>query len=130
MVVKRWSKDILYQPVDYHIRSQELHIHQGSTRVQLAKVGLIGKELLSSAMTEADIGAEIWSLFSMAFDEEKNFTIKFLLIDNRGWITVPGCPMHITNLPVDSQGSGVPSRERCCVHFSREPNHRSQCYGL
>ena len=82
---------IVCLPVDYHSRSQELLIPRGSRRTQLAKAGLIGKMLLSSAMSEADTRAEISSVFSVAFDEEKNFPFNFLqTIGGGSWcLTVP-----------------------------------------
>ena len=59
VAVKTWSKDIVCLPADYYSRNQELPIPWGSRRAQLAKAGLLGKVLLLSAMSEADIRAEI-----------------------------------------------------------------------
>ena len=85
-----WSKAIVCLPADYHNRSEELLIHRGSKSPTCqGGVDRQGVAVISYCMTEAVIGAEIWSLFSVAFDEENNFTIKFLLIDIRGWITCP-----------------------------------------
>lgn len=91
VTVKTWSKDIVCLPVDYHSQSQELPFPRGSRRAQLAKSGLIGKVSLSSTMSEADMRAEICSVFSAAFGEENNFPFKFLQMIGGGarCLTVP-----------------------------------------
>ena len=58
-----WHKDIICFPKGYIENPQEIAIPKGKGRIELAKMGLVGKIHLDSSMAETDIRQEICSVF-------------------------------------------------------------------
>ena len=73
-----WDKDIICFPKDYITNPQEVSIPRGKGRIELAKIGLVGKIRLDSSMDETNIREEICSVFSEQMQYDTQFPFKIL----------------------------------------------------
>ena len=73
-----WDKDIICFPKDYIANPQEVSIPRGKGRIELAKMGLVGKIRLDSSMDETSIREEIRSVFSEQMQYDTQFPFKIL----------------------------------------------------
>lgn len=71
-----WDKDIICLPKDHVSNAQDIPIPRGRTRVELAKMGLVGKIRLNSEMEEDDIREEICSAFSKPMAQSTTFSFE------------------------------------------------------
>ena len=69
-----WDKDIICFPKDYITNPQEVSIPRGKGRIELAKMGLVGKICLDSSMDETNIREVICSE-QMQYDTQFPFKI-------------------------------------------------------
>ena len=68
-----WDKDIICLPKGHISNPQFIPIPKGKNRVELAKMGLVGKIRLNSGMEEDDIRQEVRSVFSKQMGHRATF---------------------------------------------------------
>jgi hypothetical protein len=77
-ITKVWTKDIICLPNEYESEKEDIVIPRGSRRIELARLGLVGKVSLCSSMDFGEVQEEVRSVFKDSMGHKPSFAFKFL----------------------------------------------------